>query len=141
MSQLTIRKYQPADRETLIDLWTIVFPDHPPHNEPEKVIDTKLAVDDLIFVATLGDRIVGACIAGYDGFRGWLYFVAVHPQCRRGGIGTGLVTHAMACLKELGCTKVNLQIRAANEAVAAFYKALGFAAEDRISMGAHTERY
>jgi ribosomal protein S18 acetylase RimI-like enzyme len=46
-----------------------------------------------------------------------------------------LVAAATTRLAELGCTKVNLQIRAGNEQVVAFYAALGFAAEPRISMG------
>jgi ribosomal protein S18 acetylase RimI-like enzyme len=46
-----------------------------------------------------------------------------------------LVAAATTRLAELGCTKVNLQIRAGNEQVVAFYAALGFAVEPRISMG------
>ena len=131
-----IRKFQPQDRNLLIDLWRKIFPDDPPHNEPSKVIDLKLAVDDLIFVAEEGGELVGACIAGYDGHRGWLYAVGVSQNYRRAGIGTKLVTRAIKSLKARGCIKVNLQIRATNTEVASFYKSLGFTAEDRLSMGA-----
>ncbi len=78
-------------------------------------------------------------MAGYDGHRGWLYAVAVSPEHRRSGIGTQLVKHAMQVLKELGCIKVNLQIRSTSTEVAAFYESLGFAREDRLSMGAFIE--
>ena len=132
---MKIRKYQPQDRNALIQLWQSVFPDDPPHNEPSRVIDLKLTVDDLIFVAEQAGEFVGACIAGYDGHRGWLYAVAVAEPYRRKGTGTALVTSAMASLKALGCMKVNIQIRATNKKVAAFYSALGFSAEDRLSMG------
>jgi ribosomal protein S18 acetylase RimI-like enzyme len=133
---LKIRKFQQKDRNSLIEFWQRVFPDDPPHNEPSKVIEAKLAVDDLIFLAERNNEILGACLAGYDGHRGWLYAVAVSPKHRRSGTGTQLVKHAMQTLKELGCIKVNLQIRSTNTAVAAFYESLGFASEDRLSMGA-----
>ena len=133
---MSIRKYQDRDRESLIALWKSVFPDDPTHNEPSRVISDKLAVDDLIFVSENDTKIVGACMAGYDGHRGWLYAVAVLPEYRRSGTGTYLVNTAIEELKKLGCIKVNLQIRSTNAPVAAFYKSLGFSVEDRLSMGA-----
>ena len=132
---MNVRKFQEGDRDALITFWERVFPDDPPHNAPAQVISAKLKVDDLIFVAERNHQIVGACMAGYDGHRGWLYAVAVSPEQRRHGIGTLLVITALEELKALGCIKVNLQIRPTNTAVAAFYEALGFAAEDRLSMG------
>lgn len=133
---MNIRKFQTQDRDQLTSLWKRVFPDDPPHNDPAQVIFAKLKVDDLIFVCEHDQRIVGACMAGYDGRRGWLYAVAVAPDHRRNGTGTLLVKAALEELKCLGCIKVNLQIRPTNTSVAAFYKSLGFAVEDRLSMGA-----
>ena len=132
---MKIRKFQEKDRASLIELWKTVFTDDPPHNEPSKVIEAKLAVDDLIFLAENNNEIVGASMAGYDGHRGWLYAVAVLPEHRRSGTGSLLVKHTIQCLKECGCIKVNLQIRSTNTDVAAFYRSLGFKVEDRISMG------
>ena len=132
---MKIRKYRSEDKRQLVELWNSIFPDDPPHNEPSKVLDAKLAVDDLIFVAEVGDEIVGACMAGYDGHRGWLYAVAMKPEYRRHGEGGRLVKTVMQALQDLGCIKVNLQIRSTNTDVAAFYKSLGFSVEDRMSMG------
>jgi len=132
---MNFRKYRSDDRLALIELWNCIFPDDPPHNEPSKVIDAKLAIDDLIFVAEYDDEIVGACMAGYDGHRGWLYAVAMKPEYRRSGEGGRLVKTVIQALQELGCIKVNLQIRSTNTEVAAFYKSLGFSVEDRMSMG------
>ena len=134
---MTVRRYRDSDREAVIDLWRTVFPDDPPHNEPAAVLAAKLAVDDLVFVAGDDERLNGACMAGYDGHRGWLYAVAVRPDARRQGLGQALVEVALDALHERGCSKVNLQIRADNSAVESFYRALGFAVEDRISMGRH----
>jgi len=133
---MTVRKFRDSDRGSLIELWNVVFPDDPPHNEPSIMIDAKLAVDDLIFVKESNGSLVGACMAGYDGHRGWLYAVAVLTEYRRNGTGEALIRYAMQSLKEKGCIKVNLQIRASNAKVQRFYQALGFETEDRISMGA-----
>ncbi|MDJ0877601.1 MAG: GNAT family acetyltransferase [Halieaceae bacterium] len=131
-----VRKYTEGDRDGLVQLWAETFPDDPPHNEPARMIAAKVLVDDLIFVAEEKGRVIGACMAGYDGHRGWLYAVAVAKDRRRGGIGKRLIEQAVESLKEMGCIKVNLQIRAANREVQAFYESLGFVVEDRISMGA-----
>jgi len=136
---MNIRKFQKSDKDSLIKLWQTVFADDPPHNEPSQVIEAKLRVDDLIFVAETSGEIIGASMAGYDGHRGWLYAVAVHPAHRRGGTGAKLVKYSLQALKQLGCIKVNLQIRSTNTGVAYFYQSLGFSVEDRISMGAFIE--
>jgi len=132
---IKIRQFCESDRGGLIKVWHTVFPDDPSHNEPSKVIEAKLAIDNLIFIAELEGSIIGACMAGYDGHRGWLYAVAVFNEQRRSGVGTALVRHAIQTLKIMGCIKVNLQIRATNPEVGAFYESLGFVLEERLSMG------
>ncbi len=107
-------------KSSLIDLWMEVLSDDPSHNKPAFVIDAKLAVDDLIFVAEKEGKLVGACIAGYDGHRGWLYAVMTIKEKRRSSTGTASVKYAMQSLKDIGCVKVNLQICATNKEVAAF---------------------
>jgi len=136
---MNIRKFREPDKSSLINLWQAVFPDDPPHNEPSVVIEAKLVVDDLILIAETERELIGACMAGYDGHRGWLYAVAVDPAHRRKGVGEKLVKHAIQALGERGCIKVNLQIRSTNTEVAAFYKSLGFNVEDRLSMGRFIE--
>ena len=132
---MKIRQFCESDRSDLIKLWHAVFPDDPCHNEPSKVIESKLAIDNLIFIAEHEGLIIGACMAGYDGHRGWLYAVAVCNEQRRSGVGSALVQHAIQALKVMGCIKVNLQIRATNTEVTTFYKSLGFVIEERLSMG------
>ena len=137
MPKLTIvRRYRPADHEPVVALWQLVFPDDPPHNEPSVLIRRKLAVQqDLFLVADVEHLLVGTVLAGYDGVRGWVYHLAVHPEFRRRGIGTDLMRSAEERLKPLGCPKLNLQVRAANANAVEFYRSLGYATEERISMG------
>ena len=133
---MEIRNYISDDREQVAVLWNETFPNSTGHNEPYSAIDRKFDVDDgLFFVAVADATIVGTVLAGYDGHRGWLYSVAVHNDYRRQGIGSSLVRHAESALAQLGCPKLNLQVRANNASVIAFYQSLGFLSEERISMG------
>ena len=131
-----ITAYQAAHFDGVKALWEIVFPDDPPRNRADAAIPEKLKVQgELFFVALKEGRVIGTTMAGYDGHRGWLYSVAVHPDHRRDGIGSQLLRAAEAKLASMGCRKLNLQIRAGNEAVTAFYAAHGYAVEERVSMG------
>jgi ribosomal protein S18 acetylase RimI-like enzyme len=133
-----IRVFRESDAEAVTALWREVFPDNPPHGAPALVIRQKLCVQpELFFVAVEQEEVVGTVLAGYDGHRGWLYAVAVSPRHRRRGVGAALVRHAEAALAALGCPKVNLQVRASNAGVVAFYQKLGFHVEERVSMGKH----
>ena len=135
-SELVVRPFRPADRQQLEALWSRVFPDDPSWNAPAPMVETKLKVQpELLLVGVLDATVVGAVIAGFDGVRGWLHHLAVTPKYRRGGFATQLVREAEARLLTLGCSKVNLQIRAANREAVAFYEALGYLVEERLSMG------
>jgi ribosomal protein S18 acetylase RimI-like enzyme len=79
--------------------------------------------------------VIGSIMAGYDGHRGWLYAVAVLNSHRRRGVGTALVRGAEDRLRSMGCSKINLQVRASNATVVEFYKRLGYVIEERMSMG------
>jgi ribosomal protein S18 acetylase RimI-like enzyme len=133
----TIRQYQDAiDRMQVVELWRNVFGYETAHNEPNLAISKKISVKDgLFFVAADAKEIVGTIMAGYDGHRGWLYSVAVHPNKRLGGLGTLLVRHAEKALADVGCMKVNLQLLDTNHATAAFYHSVGYSVEPRLSMG------
>jgi len=134
---ITITHYNDQHhRNQVIALWETVFAYETAHNRPDLVIDKKLAVnDDLFFVALADNTVVGTVMAGYDGHRGWIYSVAVSRSNRRRGIGAQLVSHAEHALIAKGSVKINLQIMQGNESVTAFYSALGFSVENRISMG------
>ncbi len=133
---MEIRRYRPSDFDGVQSLWEEAFPNDPPWNRAGTAIPAKLAFQpDLLFVAIEGSGVIGSIMAGYDGHRGWLYAVAVRQECRRSGVGAALVREAERALAGLGCEKVNLQVRASNEAVARFYMKLGYAIEDRINLG------
>lgn len=74
-------------------------------------------------------------MVGYDGHRGWVYYLAVDPAYRRNGIGTALMEKVEGLLVQKGRPKLNLQNRADNSDLQAFYEKLGYTVEERISMG------
>lgn len=133
---MEIRAFEPADENAVVALWTGVFAYTAPHNDPATSIRHKMAAQpDLFFVAVEGGVPVGTVMGGYDGHRGWVYSLAVSPSARRRGIGTALMRHVERELAARGCPKVNLQVLAANAATVAFYQTLGYAVEERVSMG------
>lgn len=122
-------------------LWTEVFPADSPWNKAAVAIPEKLKVQpEMFIVAEDAGDVIGTVMAGYDGHRGWLYTVAVKPEHQRKGVGSLLLTEAELRLARLGCGKANLQIRAGNEAVGAFYRRHGYLVEERISMGKRFDR-
>ena len=135
-----IRTYEENDEAAVAALWREVFPDAPAHNVPEEDIRRKLAVQrELFFVAVDGGDVVGTALAGYDGHRGWVYYVAVKPSRRRRGIGAALMKRVEERLAAMGCPKLNLQVRAPNRDAVLFYEKLGYVVEERVSMGKRLE--
>ena len=135
IKQLTIRSFQISDEPHVIDLWhrcNLVVP----QNDPKKDIEMKLQVQpELFFVGVISSRIVSTVMSGYDGHRGWLYYLAVDPDFQKRGIARRMVEEVESKLRKLGCTKINLQIRNSNNSVIAFYKHIGFGDDDVIGMG------
>ena len=108
-----------------------------PWNDPPSDIRRARAnASSEIFVAAAleGGGIAGSVMAGHDGHRGWVYYVAVAPEHRAQGLGVRLMRHAEAWLRALGARKVNLMIREENQSVRQFYEGLGYEIEQRTVM-------
>ena len=90
---------------------------------------------ELFLVGDLEGRVVATVMAGFDGHRGWVHLVAVSPDCRHRGFGRAMMREAETRLRQIGCTKINLQVRASNQGVVSFYEKLGYVVEERVSMG------
>ncbi|OZB79636.1 MAG: GNAT family acetyltransferase, partial [Microbacterium sp. 14-71-5] len=132
------------DTDTVVALWEDAGLTRP-WNDPRADIERKLAVQPELFLvaeehapdrpaggpddvtdADADARIVGSVMAGYDGHRGWLYYLATASDRRGAGIGPALVAEAERLLLAMGCPKVQLMVRAGNERVLGFYDALGY---------------
>ena len=130
-----IREFMDADADDVVALWEAAGLIRP-WNDPRLDIERKKSVQrDLFLVAVDDDRIVGAGMAGYDGHRGWVNYLAVQPDIRQAGIGRALMAEFERRLLALGCPKVSLQVRAGNAEALAFYAHLGFTEDAVVSLG------
>ena len=92
--------------------------------------DIKRKLEDsaeLFFVGEIEDReVIATCMAGYDGHRGWVYYLAVDPKFRRQGIGAKLMKHAEKVLRDHNCPKIDLMVRDSNRSAIEFYQQIGY---------------
>ena len=137
---MMVRGATPQDAEAIVALWRVVFPEYAdparPQRDPRASVDRKLALGDgLFWLGRIDGAVIGTAMAGYDGHRGWLYSVGVHPRWRGRGCGRDLVAHALAALSAQGCPKVNLQVLAGNAVALAFWRACGFVQDDVVPLG------
>jgi ribosomal protein S18 acetylase RimI-like enzyme len=136
---MQIRPFQSEDEEAVVSLWgrcDLIRP----WNDPHKDIRRKLGVrPEWFLVGMINGQIVACVMAGYEGHRGWLNYLAVDPDQQGRGLARAIVTEAERLLHEAGCPKINLQIRTSNHGVIEFYRRLGYATDDVVSMGKRLE--
>ncbi len=132
---MKVRVYRSTDQSEIVNLWkccNLVVP----WNDPNKDIQRKLLKDpDLFLVGEVEGAIVASVIGGYDGHRGWINYLAVHPDQRKKGYGKKIMLKVESYLEKKGCPKINLQIRESNTEVILFYRSLGYEVDPVVSMG------
>jgi ribosomal protein S18 acetylase RimI-like enzyme len=132
---MQIRAFHPADQPAVVALWQACDLVRP-WNDPQRDIARKLKMQpELFLVGQLDRRIVASAMVGYDGHRGWIYYLGVDPSVRRRGLGLAIVAEAQRRLLALDCPKINLQVRTSNVAVIEFYRRVGFSPDDVVSLG------
>lgn len=132
---MLVRAYDPGDERALIELWVACGLTRP-WNDPSRDIARKLAHSpELLLVGVEAGAVVGSVLAGYEGHRGWINYLAVLPSRRGRGLGRELMAAAEAQLAGLGCAKINLQVREGNDAARRFYEAIGYGQDPVISYG------
>lgn len=132
---MIIRPFQTEDWDGVVDLWLacgLVVP----HNNPFRDIERKLLVNpEWFLVGEIAGHVVATAMAGYEGHRGWINYLAVKPELQRQGYGEQIMDAAETLLSEAGCPKINVQIRSTNQKVIEFYESIGFSHDDVVSMG------
>jgi ribosomal protein S18 acetylase RimI-like enzyme len=130
-----IRTFQPADEAAVIALWQACGLTRP-WNDPKRDIARKLTTQpELFLVGTVDDAVMASAMVGYDGHRGWVYYLAVEAAHREGGHGRAVMREAERLLIERGCPKINLLVRSSNAQVIEFYRKLGYAQDEVVSLG------
>ena len=107
-----------------------------PQNDPKKDIERKLKVDpELFLVGLIGDKVAATVMGGYDGHRGWVYYLGVDPADRRQGLGRRIMEAVEEKLLARGCPKINLQIRNDNLEAVKFYEKISYKIDETVQMG------
>ena len=132
---LRIRPFDLDDLDPVVALWHACGLVKP-QNDPVRDIERKLLVQPQLFlVGTVDDAVVGTVMAGYEGHRGWVNYLAVAPSHQRRGIARQLMERVERELRAVGCPKINLQVREGNEDAVGFYVALGYTVDPVTSLG------
>ncbi|RYY87572.1 MAG: GNAT family acetyltransferase [Comamonadaceae bacterium] len=132
---MKIRQFDEADTGAVVALWQRCGLTRP-WNDPHKDIARKLGVQRELFL--VGERdgvLVATVMAGYEGHRGWVNYLAVDAAHRGAGFGRRLMARVEADLLARGCPKLSLLVRSTNADVLAFYRSLGYAQDDAIPLG------
>jgi ribosomal protein S18 acetylase RimI-like enzyme len=132
---MDIRAFQEGDEAAVVALWRRCGLTRP-WNDPRKDIARKLEVQpELFLVGLLGGELVASVMAGYEGHRGWVNYLAVAPEQRKKGFGRRLMEEVEKRLVGRGCPKLNMQVRSANTEAIAFYRRLGYVPDEAVALG------
>jgi len=132
---MRIRAYKPDDEAAVIALWQECGLTRP-WNDPRRDIARKLTQQPELFLVGIHENaVVCTAMVGFDGHRGWVYYLAVAQKLRGQSFGRMLMQEAERLLIERGCPKINLQIRSSNTKATEFYRKLGYTQDDAVSFG------
>ena len=131
----TIREATPADLEAVLAIWAACDLIKP-QNDP--VLDFNLALNtstSTVLVLQEAESLIGAVVVGFDGHRGWFYYLGVRPDYQSVGNGRALVEAAEVWVTAQGAPKTMLMVRNTNSKVIGFYKKLGYSVEETYVLG------
>jgi ribosomal protein S18 acetylase RimI-like enzyme len=134
---MQIRAFEEGDTDEVVALWRLCGLTRP-WNDPHRDIARKLDVQRELFLVGVEEgngSIIAGIMAGYDGHRGSVNYLAVHPDARGAGHGRALMAEVEALLLARGCPKINLMVRGDNAEALAFYAAIGYGVDDVTSLG------
>jgi len=121
-----IRPARASDAAAVLSLWQAAEAE-PTHTDDVRSLRQLMAHDSgALIVAESPDGLVGSVIAGWDGWRGSIYRLAVAPTHRRCGLGRRLVREAEDRLRSLGAVRLQAIGVASDAPAASFWRASGW---------------
>jgi ribosomal protein S18 acetylase RimI-like enzyme len=121
-----------ADVAAVIALWQRCGLTRPWNDPAADIALARQGANAAVLVGRDGRGIVASVLAGHDGHRGWVYYVAVDPDCRQKGYGRIIMAAAEDWLRARGIEKLQLMVRPDNTQVMAFYESLGYGEQQRV---------
>ncbi len=132
---MEIRACATADREDVVSLWEACGLTRP-WNDPRADFDQAVAtVTSTVLGAFEGNRVIASVMMGFDGHRGWVYYLAVSCDQQGQGIGRAMMGAAEEWLRLHGAVKLQLMVRDDNNAALAFYERLGLKKQAVVTLG------
>ena len=132
---MKIRAFERGDEPAVVALWEECRLTRP-WNDPHKDIARKLAVQpELFLVGVVNEAVIATVMAGYEGHRGWVNYLAVAPAFRGRGFARELMERVEQLLLRRGCPKLSLLVRTSNPEAVAFYRHLGYVQDEAVSLG------
>jgi ribosomal protein S18 acetylase RimI-like enzyme len=128
-----------ADVDEVVELWKTCELTRPWNDPYVDIADARAGDTSTVLVARLEGRVAATVMAGHDGHRGWLYYVAVAPEQRSTGLGRTAVVAAEAWLVARGAREIRLMVRATNTDVLDFYGRLGYVDQECTVLGRSIE--
>jgi ribosomal protein S18 acetylase RimI-like enzyme len=129
---LSISPIEDADVSAVIALWQRCDLTRPWNDPTGDIAFARRGDNATILLGREAGTIVASVMVGHDGHRGWVYYVAVHPEHRGREYGRTIMAAAEDWLRQRGVVKVMLLVRSDNAKVQAFYETLDYAEQDRI---------
>ena len=134
----SIRSGGPHDARGLLDLWRAAGAEQTLTDDVSSIVRLCNHDPGALIVADSEHEIVGSVIAGFDGWRGHVYRLAVHPRLRRHGLAGALVAEAERRLSSYGARRVNALVVGEEAHAVAFWEAAGYPRDPRISRHVRT---
>jgi ribosomal protein S18 acetylase RimI-like enzyme len=134
-ASLEISEIKDEDVEDIIQLWQRCDLLRAWNDPCHDVTLARRTPTSSILVGKKDGRIIASALAGFEGHRGWIYYVCVDPSVQRQGFGRAIMSAAEAWLRQRGAPKINLQVRFTNLAVLGFYDKLGYEYQKFAVMG------
>jgi ribosomal protein S18 acetylase RimI-like enzyme len=131
MSDLHIRGAARSDIDAVLAFWREAAEGTSISDDRDGVTRLITRDPDALILAERDGRLVGSVIAGFDGWRCHLYRLAVHPDHRRRGIGSALLTAAEERFTALGGRRGDAMVLERNETGQHAWRAAGYAPEEQ----------
>jgi ribosomal protein S18 acetylase RimI-like enzyme len=124
---LAIADIRNADVAPVIALWQACGLTRPWNDPAADIALARREPNSTILIGRVDDAIVATVMVGYDGHRGWVYYVATDPDRRAEGYGRAIMNAAEDWLRAAGIAKLQLMVRRENAQAGAFYQSIGYA--------------
>ena len=129
---MNLRSCRAEDAETVLALWKVAAAAGSLADTIDGLLKRLERDRDLFVVAEDDGRLVGTLIGGWDGWRGNMYRLAVHPDCRRRGVARALVREVERRLREVGARRITALVLEDNDGAQTFWSAVGYDHDESI---------